>query len=109
MKKTQLISLGISLMVVLGMSITLPACPGQEEIKQQVDQHAQQVNALSKRVGELETQVKTLNTGMEQAKQIFSSLAPLLQQHKAQLDEMDKTLKDMQSRLPGGKKKAAHK
>ncbi len=109
MKKSQLARIGISALVLLGMSITLPACPGQEELKQQVDQSNQQVSALSKRVAEIEGKLKAINEFMVQAETIFKSLGPLMQENKAKLDEMDKTLKDIQARLPGGKGKKAHK
>lgn len=98
------IRLAVLVLGALSMAITLPSCPGQEEMKQSIDQQQAAITALTKRVVELENQVKTLSADMAQAKTFLPQMAETIQANKAQLDLLETTVKELQTKSKGKRK-----
>ncbi len=87
------------------MGVSMPSCPGQQALQQQVDS-LQTTNAdLSKKVQALSSQVTTLTNDMNQVKQILPQVTGLITSQKTTLDQLDAAVKDMQKSKGGAKKK----
>jgi septal ring factor EnvC (AmiA/AmiB activator) len=94
----------------LGMGFAMPSCPGQQAMQQQIDALTTTNAALTKKVQELDSQVKTLNTDMNSAKEIFNQLNNAIQAQKTALEQLDTAFKASQAKpAPVAKTKATPK
>jgi peptidoglycan hydrolase CwlO-like protein len=89
------------------MGISMPSCPGQQAMQQQIDSLQTANTELSKKVQSLSTQVTTLNNDMNQVKQILPQVTSLITSHKTTLDQLDAAVKELQAKASkgAGKKK----
>ncbi len=60
-------------------TLLLPGCPGQQAMQQQVDSIQTANLDLQKRVQNLETQLRTLNTDFAQMKRLLEQMATTIQ------------------------------
>jgi septal ring factor EnvC (AmiA/AmiB activator) len=108
--ETQKMKKYLRLMVIpaalVGMGIAMPSCPGQKEMQQQVDTLQNSNMDLSKKVQALTLQVNSLNNDMTQAKQLLSQVTSLLTTQKTAFDQLDVTVKDLETKVNKTKKKA---
>lgn len=83
----------------LGMGMSMPSCPGQQAMQQQVDLLTQQNQELNKRTLSMDGQIKSLNSDMTQVKTLLKPMADAIQAQKAGMDQLDANLKEIQTRL----------
>jgi septal ring factor EnvC (AmiA/AmiB activator) len=83
----------------LGMGMSMPSCPGQQAMQEQVDKLTQQNLNLNKRTESLESQIKSLNSDMTQVKTLLKPMADAIQAQKAGMDQLDANLKEIQTKL----------
>ncbi|MCM2322462.1 MAG: hypothetical protein NDJ90_04290 [Oligoflexia bacterium] len=83
---------------IAGMGISMPSCPGQQAIQQQIDA-LQAGNAdLTKKVQTLETQNKIITQEMLQVKQLLEQMTSAIQSQKAELTLATTAIKELQAR-----------
>lgn len=87
----------------LGMS--MPSCPGQQALQQQVETLSASNTDLTKKVQTLSTEFKTLTTDMNQVKQILPQMTTLMTTQKATIEQLESTVRDLQNKVKGSKKK----
>ena len=87
-----------------GMGIAMPSCPGQQAMQQQIDALQITNTDLTKKVQALNTQVTSLNNDMTQVKQLLPQMTNVIQAQKGALDQLNTSVKDLQSKSKGKKK-----
>ncbi len=91
---------------LLGMS--MPSCPGQQEMKDQILALQNQNEALTKRLAALEEKVTPLLDDMDKVKQLLQPISDTVQTQKLAMDQLDAAIKELQTKIPapkGAKKK----
>jgi peptidoglycan hydrolase CwlO-like protein len=90
-----------------GMGIAMPSCPGQQAMQEKIDALQTSETELNKKVQAMQTQITTLNNDMAQVKQLLPQMTNVIQAQKGALEQLDATVKSMQTKAkPGaGKKK----
>lgn len=83
---------------VAGMGITMPSCPGQQAMQQQIDSLQTTNQDLNKKIQALTLQVNSLNSDMNQVKQLMPQITSLLTAEKTALEQLDATVKDLQGK-----------
>lgn len=89
---------------LLTMGIAMPSCPGQQEMQDKITALQTANTDLTKKVQTLNQQLTSLNNDMNQVKQILPQMTNLLTTQKATLDQLDATVKTMQSKKSSKKK-----
>ncbi len=79
--------------LVTGMGIAMPSCPGQQALQQQVDKLTTQNADSTKRIQALDEHVKTLNGEMAQAKQLLLQITNVIQAQKASIELLETAVK----------------
>lgn len=87
----------------LGLGVSMPSCPGQQAMQQQIDALQASRMELTRKLNTLEPQVKTLAGEMEQAKQLLAQMTNAIQAQKTSMDQLDASVKEIQSKLPAAK------
>jgi peptidoglycan hydrolase CwlO-like protein len=88
-----------------GLGLSMPSCPGQQAMQQQIDALQTSNADLTKKIQALTTQLGSLNNDMTQVKQLLPQMTNVIQAQKGTLDQLDTTIKEIQTRLPKQKKK----
>lgn len=83
----------------LGMGMSMPSCPGQQALQEQVDKLTSQNADLNKRVMSMDANVKQLDNDMSQVKQLLKPLADTVQAQKGAMELLDANLKEVQTKL----------
>jgi septal ring factor EnvC (AmiA/AmiB activator) len=83
----------------LGMGISMPSCPGQQAMQQQIDSLQASNTDLSKKVQTLNNQLASLNNDMNQVKQLLPQMTNVIQAQKGALDQLDVQVKEVQAKL----------
>jgi septal ring factor EnvC (AmiA/AmiB activator) len=109
--KKKLITLAWMGIAALTMGITMPQCPGQQAMQQQIDDLTKSNADMSKRVAALENTVRTGMADIAPMKQAITPMGQQLQAMGPRLDAIEAGLKDMDAKLAaatapkGGKKR----
>jgi septal ring factor EnvC (AmiA/AmiB activator) len=90
----------------IGMGMSMPSCPGQQALQQQVDTLTTSNAELSKRVQGMDAQVKQLNMDMSQVKQLLKPMSDAIQAQKAGMDQLDSNIKEIQAKMTAPKASA---
>ncbi len=104
-KKIKWLAYGIALM---GLGFTMPSCPGQQAMQQQIDALQTKVNDTGKQVHALDSQVRQLTSDVSQIKNVITQLNNFVGAQKITLDQLDAKLSALTTK-PGAKKGAAKK
>jgi septal ring factor EnvC (AmiA/AmiB activator) len=99
----------ILLAAFLGMGMSMPSCPGQQAMQQQIDTLTQQNAELMKHVQGMDGQVKMLNKDMGDVKSLLKPIADTVQAQKTSIDQLDANLKEIQSKMTASKSKTKGK
>jgi septal ring factor EnvC (AmiA/AmiB activator) len=91
-----------------GMGIAMPSCPGQQAMQQQLDTLQTSNAELTKKVQSMQAQLTSINSDMGQVKQLLPQMTNVIQAQKGALEQLDATVKSMQSKS-GKSAKAAPK
>ena len=99
-KELKAVVLGLA---VMGMGVSMPSCPGQKAMEQQIEALQTSNADLNKKVQALTTQLNTLNGDMTQVKQLLPQMTNVIQAQKGALDQLEATVNQMKGK--GAKKK----
>ena len=89
----------------LAMAMTMPSCPGQQAMQQQIDAGAAKNAEFAKSIQVLNTQVKTMTEDMTQVKTLLSQVSNTVLAQKTAMEQMDVALKAATAPKPGKKHK----
>jgi septal ring factor EnvC (AmiA/AmiB activator) len=81
------------------MGFSMPSCPGQQAMQQQVDAVASSSAELSRKYGAIDSRVKSLEGDMGQIKQLLTQMTSTIQAQKEALDKFDAAFKSMEAQL----------
>lgn len=109
LKRTKFSAYTIAIAAFLGMGMSVPSCPGQQEMKDQMSALQTENGNLKKQVAAMDGQVKTLSTEMGQVKQLLKPMADAIQAQKAAMDQLDANLREIQAKMAKPAPKAAAK
>ncbi len=82
----------------LGMGITMPSCPGQEAMQQQIDALQTKNAELGRKVGTLEATSKKVSDDMGKMTQLLGEMTNTIQAQKGAMDQMSTAIKELQAR-----------
>ncbi len=91
----------------VGMGISVPSCPGQQAMQQQVDNLEKRETTTSQRIQALDTQVKQLATDMAKANQLLQTMGQTVLAQKGEMEALQKSVHELTDRLKPAAKKAA--
>lgn len=80
------------------MGVSLPSCPGQAELKQQVDALEAKNGQMAKQVQGLDAQVKTLNNEISEMKNTMTQMTTGLLAQKQSIDQLNENMKALASK-----------
>src|SRR6476469_4131323 len=83
---------------VLAMGISMPSCPGQQAMQQQVDALQTSNTDLNKRFQSFDSQLRTLKQDNEQMKGVIQQMASAIEAQKTALNKMDEGFKAMSAK-----------
>ncbi len=75
-------------LATLGLGISMPSCPGQQAMQQQLDSVEKRESALTQRVQSLENQLKNLNTEMGKVKQQLANISGIVIEQKRAIESL---------------------
>lgn len=84
---------------VLSMGIAMPSCPGQQEMRQQIDALQNNQNDLTRKVQVMDTQIHTLAQAADQQKQAIGEMANVIQAQKAAMDQLNASLQQLNQQV----------
>ena len=98
---------GLPVLALATMGISMPSCPGQEAIQQQVDGLTSRLNEADQKVQALTTQVGTLSKEMTDAKALLEQLSQTVIAQKDAIATLQTSQEELQAKVAsGGKGKA---
>ena len=89
----------VILTAFVGLGMSMPSCPGQQAMQQQIDSIQASNTDLSKRLQTIDSQTKTLNGDMSQVKQLLKPMSDAIQAQKTAIDQLDANFKELQTKL----------
>lgn len=102
--KRALSAFAVTAAMVLGMAITMPSCPGQQALQQQVDSLTTSNADMTKKLQAVDSQVKRMDGEMGQMKLLLSQMTNVISAQKNALEQLDGAIKEIQSKMaPKGK------
>jgi peptidoglycan hydrolase CwlO-like protein len=99
----------VFLLASLGMGITMPSCPGQEAMQQQIDSLTAKNADLTKKVAAMSATVDTSNKELNDIKQLLGQLGPALDAQKTYITSLSTQIQDVQAKLAAQAQAAAKK
>lgn len=96
MNKSLKISM-IAATAVLTMGLSVPSCPGQQAMQQQIDSIQTKEAENTRKVQALENQIKTLSNDMIQVKTLLAQVSNTVLAQKQAIDQMDQAMKAQQA------------
>ena len=88
----------------VGMGMSMPSCPGQQAMQQQIDSLQTTNLDLGKKIRTMQTQLTSMSNDMNQVKQLLPQMTNVIQAQKGALDQLDITVQQMRGK---GKAKPA--
>ncbi len=90
--------------VLVGLGMSMPRCPGQQAIQQQLDLMQVTHQEYNKKIQTLTSQVTTLNSEMQQVKQLLPQMTNVIQAQKTSIDQLSATVKELQTKSKSNKR-----
>ncbi len=91
----------------LGMGMSMPSCPGGQEMKDQIAS-LQTANAdLTKRLQAQDARIKALTDDMDKVKALLQPMTDAIQAQKTGMDQLNENMKEIQAKLSAPAKSAA--
>jgi peptidoglycan hydrolase CwlO-like protein len=83
----------------LAMAMTMPSCPGQQAMQQQIDALQSSQQDMANKVRGLETQVKGANAGADEQKKIIADLTTAVAAQKTAIDNMNASIQQLDTKI----------
>ena len=96
-------AMAVAATAALGFGFSMPSCPGQQAMQQQIDALQAKANEDAGRIDALSTQVATLNKSVSDLQAQLGSMGPTVIAQKEELESLRESLKEVQPRLPSAK------
>ena len=90
---------------VFGMGLSMPSCPGQQAMQEQVEALKTSQADSNKKIQALDAQIKKMTGDVDQMKALVSQVSNAVLAQKMAIENMDAALKAVQSKPAAGKKK----
>lgn len=90
--KKQSIRWGILAISFLGMGFTMPSCPGQQAMQQQVDSLQTSEMETGRKLTALTTKTASLERDVDQMKQLMTQMANVVQAQRGALEQLEANL-----------------
>src|SRR3954451_19950187 len=91
------------------MGMSMPSCPGQQAMQQQIDTLTAQNQELNKRTLAFDAQIKALNGDMVQVKTLLKPMADAIQAQKAAMDQLNANFNEIKTKMTPAPKGGAKK
>ena len=101
----------LAVTAVLAMGISMPSCPGQQAMQQQIDQIAAKQTELIKNISNLDKQVKAFDADMKTVKEVMPQMGKNLADMHGKINEIVSEINMIETKIApksgkaGGKKK----
>ncbi len=102
----------ILLAAPMGLGLSMPSCPGQDAIQQQMDSIQAKGIESEKKVQALSAQVASMDKDLTEARTLLAQVSQTVLEQKATLEQMSAGMKDLSEKVErsgktaaGGKKK----
>jgi outer membrane murein-binding lipoprotein Lpp len=91
----------VSLLVgaCFAMAMTLPSCPGQQAMQQQIDALQTTQQELAAKVRAMEAQVKGSSAGSEEQKKMMGDLAGAVTMQKTAIDNLNASVQQLDAKV----------
>jgi len=86
-------------LAALGMGITMPSCPGQEAMQQQIDGLTAKNADMTRKMAAMSATVDSAAKELNDAKQLLTQLGPALEAQKNAMTTMSTQIQDIQSKM----------
>lgn len=83
----------------LAMAFTMPSCPGNEAMQQQLDAITAKNTELQRGLQTLQGQAKTLNDDSNQMKQVVNTLSETVLAQKTAIEKLEASVNDTNAQL----------
>ena len=96
-------SVAVAATAALGFGFSMPSCPGQQAMQQQIDGLQAKQTEDAGKIEALSTQVATLNKDLTEARTLLGSVSQTVLGQKDQIMALEEGLKEVQGKLSSGK------
>jgi septal ring factor EnvC (AmiA/AmiB activator) len=87
----------------LGLGLSMPSCPGQQAMQQQVDALQAKNNELTKQIQGMDSQVKGMSKEVGDMRTLLGEVTNAIQGQRQTLTQLEDAVKNMQSKPAAGK------
>jgi septal ring factor EnvC (AmiA/AmiB activator) len=85
----------------LAMAMTMPSCPGQQAMQQQIDTLQSSQQDMATKLRGMETQVKAATAGSDEQKKVIGELTAAVAAQKTAIDNLNAAVQQMDARIAG--------
>lgn len=82
---------------VVGLGMSMPSCPGQQAMQQQIDSLTSTNVMLTKQVSALHTRLKSVTDEQTQVKQLLGQITAAITAQKGAIEQLNTNLKQLQA------------
>ena len=93
---------------VVGMGMSMPSCPGQQAMQQQVDELQKREVAATQKAQALEGQVRALSGDMGQVKQLLEQVSRTVLAQKDSITQMEANVQKLAAARAGAPASSKH-
>jgi peptidoglycan hydrolase CwlO-like protein len=110
-KMTNTGRIAIFIAAFIGMGMSLPSCPGDKAMQQQIDMLQQSNQDMTRKLQNLDNQLKSADSDVVSQKSLITQLATTVSAQKEAIDNLYNQIKLVQAKLaqPAPTKKTAKK
>ena len=87
-------------LAILGMGISMPSCPGQQAMQQQIDGVEKREGALAQRTQTLENQLRSLSSEMGGVKQQLANISGTIIEQKHAIEKLTEEVSRLKAAKP---------
>lgn len=94
---------------VLTLGISMPSCPGQQAMQQQIDQVTAKQAEQQKQIQALDSHLRAMRDDVAAAKTLVAEVGNTVLAHKTALEQLDASVKDLATKAASPAKAAPKK
>lgn len=83
---------------MIGLGMSMPSCPGQQAIQQQLDSLQTAQAEMQKKLQAQDSQIKTMNQTHEQVKSLLEEMTRAIQSQRGALELLAKAIEELKNR-----------
>lgn len=97
----------ILLVAPMGLGLSMPSCPGQEAVQQELSQVQTRSQENEKKLQALTAQVASMDKDLTEARTLLAQVSQTVLAQKSTLEQMDASMKELAERVDRATSKAA--